>query len=401
MSGTWSYIVGGNYRAGMNSPVGTFDGNLTLNIGGTAEVISQGRADDVAADVVAAGGANIHKGTITLNISGGTFNCPVYALGKLGKYYNATTDNGYTGTDGLHYGSDVKYKVDIAVNITGGNFAADNCSVIGALQVAGETAVHGDYTLNVTGGTFGSGITFSAFGVYGNSTAIGIPNEGNIEAECFTALNGSTVNVAHPVRVACVGDSITFGTCAKETMINRYAYSKHNFSYPAILQKMYGTDVVVGNFGYPGAVIHNTWQTKYYKSCSYNMFTTFEPDIIVIALGTNNAASIASGRSEFIGSYKSMLNQMHKMYPNAKIILTTALYRWDSAERTTQVQTLVIPTQKEIANSFDYVTLFDTYTKFKRYGNAQYYSDAVHPNNLGYEKLAEIIKTAVDSALAN
>ena len=33
-SGSWHAIIGGNFREGYNSPMGTFDGNLTVNIGG-------------------------------------------------------------------------------------------------------------------------------------------------------------------------------------------------------------------------------------------------------------------------------------------------------------------------------------------------------------------------------
>ena len=49
-----------------------------------------------------------------------------------------------------------------------------------------------------------------------------------------------------PVRVACVGNSVTFGAgiANRETM-----------SYPAQLQKMMGEDYHVENFGHSGATL--------------------------------------------------------------------------------------------------------------------------------------------------
>jgi hypothetical protein len=95
-SGEWNSIICGNFREGYNSPMGTFNGNMTLNIGGTASVTSGAKADDIEGLGVAAAGHNISKGTVTLNISGGTFDCPVYAIGKVGRYYNFTSSNGKT-----------------------------------------------------------------------------------------------------------------------------------------------------------------------------------------------------------------------------------------------------------------------------------------------------------------
>jgi len=396
-SGIWHSVVGGNYRAGQNSPVGTFNGTLTVNIGGSAEFVSDGRADDVVADAVSAGGANIHKGAVILNISGGRFACPVYGMSKLGTYFNYTSANGKTGTDGLRYRKNVKYEADITVNISGGDFSDGNCSVIGALQKAGDTAVHGNYTLNITGGNFGNNTSFSALGMLGESIATGIPE--GAEAKCFTSVNGKKSAEKAPVRIACVGDSITFGTCAKDSVKDGYTYPKDNAYYPSVMQKLYGYDAVVGNFGYPGANVTSSSYAKYYLSCSYNMLLTFEPDIIIIALGTNNASVMPNGKSDFTNAYRTMLQAMHKHYPEAEIIMTTALYRWDSAERTTQVEKYIIPVQKQMADEFDYVTLYDAFTEYKPYGTVAYYHDKLHPNNAGYEKLAEVMKKAADSLL--
>jgi lysophospholipase L1-like esterase len=127
--------------------------------------------------------------------------------------------------------------------------------------------------------------------------------------------------------------------------------------------------------------------------------TQFDPDVIVLALGTNNASQMPGSKDAFLSYYRSMLGDMHKRFPEAKIIMTTALYRWDSAQRTEQVEKYIIPLQKQLADEYDYVTLYDAYTEYKPYGTTQYYKDKLHPNNLGYQKLAETMKKGVDQIL--
>jgi lysophospholipase L1-like esterase len=108
-----------------------------------------------------------------------------------------------------------------------------------------------------------------------------------------------------------------------------------------------------------------------------------------------------NGKAEFTSYYRTMLKDMHKRFPDATIIMTTAIYRWDKPERTQQVDQYIIPVQKQMAEEFkDFVVLYDAYTEYKPYGTTQYYADKLHPNNAGYVKLAEVMKKAVDKLIA-
>ena len=395
-SGDWDALIGGNYRDGYFSPMATYKGNMVINIGGTASFTSKAKADDIEGLAIAATGHNYSKGTVTLNISGGTVSCPVFATGKVGRYYNFTADTDKKGTDGTQFGKDVRFEADITINVTGGDFT--KASVINALQVPGDTSAYGSYTLNITGGSFGDSVTFSAFGMLGATTAT-VPDTS--KALYFDTVNSSATNYERPLRIACCGDSITFGTCAKDAVEGGYTYAKENYFYPTQLQKMYGTDAVVGNFGYPGSYVGPSYN-KYLESCVYNALIQFDPDIIVLALGTNNASLMPDGKANFISYYRLMLKDMHKRFPDATIIMTTALYRWDKPERTQQVAECIIPVQKQMAEEFkDFVVLYDAYTEYKPYGTTQYYQDKLHPNNAGYVKLAEVMKKAVDKVIAD
>ena len=395
-SGKWSSVVGGNYRIGYNSPIGTFDGDMTISIGGEAEIISAAKADDIEGVAIAGSGHNIAKGSVTLNITGGVIDAPIYGIGKLGRYYNYTADNGKNGTDGTQFGKDVRYEADVFVNITGGDLSGSNAPRIAAIQVPGDTTLHGSYTLNVSGVSLPEKFSFSGFGVMGKASASGIDTA---SADSFDSINGTLTNDQKPIRIACCGDSITFGTGAVESVVRSYTYAKENYFYPTQMQKLYGTSAVVGNFGYPGSYVGTSYN-KYLKSCVYNSMIAFEPDIIVLALGTNNSSLMPSGQQQFIENYRIMIEDMHSRFPNAKIIMTTAIYRFDIAERIDQMENYIIPAQKQIAEEYDYVYLYDAYTEYKPYGNTTYYKDKLHPNNTGYVKLAEVMKKAVDTLLS-
>ncbi len=389
--GKWRSAVGGNVRLGQNAPVGTFDGALTLRLGGSVEVESGAITDDIGVDYVAASGANIAKGSVALEITGGTYKTPVYAIGHMGKYFNFTAANGKTGTDGLQASYDTLYDAAVTVRISGGDFTSEKATEVKALQVPGGTPLHADASFEITGGSFSDGIAFSALGVLGDTAAVGVP-AGRRTVD-FLSVNGEKVAEKHVPRLACCGDSITFGTgyAAQD------GYLAVNFSYPAQLQRRYGDSAVVGNFGYPGSNVTSSSYAKYYQSLCWNLLEDFEPDFVLFALGTNNASLMPGGLADFKNSYIAMIGALRETCPEVKVFMTTALYRFDNADRIEAVDRYIIPAQKEIANRFfGFTRLVDLNTLFRPYGSTTYYKDKLHPNNLGYAKLADILFEQLD-----
>ncbi len=72
------------------------------------------------------------------------------------------------------------------------------------------------------------------------------------------------------IRVACVGDSITAG------------------GYPALLGKELGPKYEVKNFGVSGTTLLKAGDYPYWKTKQYGQVSEFEPNIVVIMLGTND-----------------------------------------------------------------------------------------------------------------
>ena len=77
------------------------------------------------------------------------------------------------------------------------------------------------------------------------------------------------------IRVACVCNSITYGTGIED---------REHFSYPVQLQKMLGDKYVVGNFGKPGATLLRHGHRPYFEQNEFKEAMRFKGDIVVIHL---------------------------------------------------------------------------------------------------------------------
>src|SRR5687768_14105445 len=81
------------------------------------------------------------------------------------------------------------------------------------------------------------------------------------------------------VRVACVGDSITYGAGVSNRDRN---------CYPAVLQRLLGDGHDVRNFGVSGTTVLAKGDNPYTLQKVYQQAREFKPHVVVIALGTND-----------------------------------------------------------------------------------------------------------------
>ncbi len=83
-----------------------------------------------------------------------------------------------------------------------------------------------------------------------------------------------------PLRVACVGASLTFGLGLP---------NRREQCYPAVLARLLGDGYKVRNFGYAGAAAMRASHEPYWKTVSYASATRFAPELTILCLGTNDA----------------------------------------------------------------------------------------------------------------
>src|ERR1700748_2363999 len=86
-----------------------------------------------------------------------------------------------------------------------------------------------------------------------------------------------------PVKVACVGASITYGAFIPDREQN---------CYPAQLQKMLGDKYQVTNYGVSGTTMLRNGNLPYWKTKQYQEALASLPDLVFIDLGGNDAKLI-------------------------------------------------------------------------------------------------------------
>ncbi|HVU06949.1 MAG TPA: GDSL-type esterase/lipase family protein [Verrucomicrobiae bacterium] len=212
-------------------------------------------------------------------------------------------------------------------------------------------------------------------------------------------IRAADVAQSSALRVACVGDSITFGA----TITNR-----NRDSYPAQLGKFLGAGYDVRNFGHNGATLLHRGNLPYIKQKEHDNALAFTPDIVVILLGTNdskhrgdgsldsgNAPDVWQYKADFVPDYEALIAEFRKANPSVKIYvcLPTPCFpgRWGINDKT--IHDEIIPLVQQIAKDTG-ANIIDLNTPFA--GKPELISpDTVHPNAAGAKLMAKIIYTAI------
>jgi lysophospholipase L1-like esterase len=134
---------------------------------------------------------------------------------------------------------------------------------------------------------------------------------GLIAAPLFAAGPIDPADYPAPVKVACVGDSITQGSGAGPGK-----------SYPAQLQEMLGDKWKVGNFGVSGRTLLKKGDFPYWKEKAYQDALKFEPDVVIIMLGTNDTKpQNFQHEKEFSGDYAELVNSFQGLASEPKVFV--------------------------------------------------------------------------------
>jgi lysophospholipase L1-like esterase len=196
----------------------------------------------------------------------------------------------------------------------------------------------------------------------------------------YTAPGHASENAAH---VACVGDSITAVT-----------------GYPDYLQALLGNGSQVGNFGVSGSTVSLGSIEPYLHQNATKVATAFQPNVVVILLGTNDArADVYPYTANFIKDYKMLISQFQQLECNPKIYLALPppVYENNINISSSHLTENIIPMVRQVAQE-NGLPLIDTYTPLLNHPD--YFVDGVHPNSEGAKAIAQAVYQAI-AASAN
>jgi acyl-CoA thioesterase-1 len=184
-------------------------------------------------------------------------------------------------------------------------------------------------------------------------------------------------NYFAPIRIACVGDSITWGYGIKD---------REHDSYPAQLAAMLGKKWDVRNFGVNGATALKKGTRPYNEQQAFRDALSFEPDVVVIKLGTNdtNAKSWPAHKEEFLSDYLDLIRSFAELKTKPRIYLCrpVPLFRDRGKDYDTDKILVeeVIPKINEAAKQTK-LSVIDLYAPSE--GKAELFPDGVHPDATG------------------
>ena len=189
-------------------------------------------------------------------------------------------------------------------------------------------------------------------------------------------------------RVACIGDSITWGF----TLL----YPPRQ-SYPALLQEKLGEEYVVKNFGYNDASARFDADTPYVRKKVYRNSLAWNPDIVLIMLGTNDTKRRNWDPEIFRRDYRKIVQSYLDLPSRPRVILIAPIRIFQPMHipllglSSAFMEGGVRPAIREIAaeKGLELVDLVDLFT------DSKYMMDGVHPQATGARMLTEAICSAI------
>jgi acyl-CoA thioesterase-1 len=186
--------------------------------------------------------------------------------------------------------------------------------------------------------------------------------------------------------VACVGDSITFGSGVENRESN---------AYPAVLQRLLGDPYEVKNFGVSGATLLKNGDKPYWNQKAFDQAKALEPDIVIIKLGTNDSKPQNwKHRDEFAADAAAMVDAFASLPSKPKVYVCTPVpaYPGNFGIDDTRIREGVILIWEKVAKEKN-APVIDLYAALS--GKPELFPDKVHPNAAGAKLMAETIYKAV------
>ena len=187
---------------------------------------------------------------------------------------------------------------------------------------------------------------------------------------------------AQKIKVACVGNSITYGA---------YVANREKNAFPVQLQAYLGDKFEVKNFGVSATTALYKGLYPYVDTERYSESLAYNPDIVIIKLGTNDANERNDAyRSTFAKDYRRLVDEYRNLPSHPKVILLTPVRCFLESNQDKVIEQEIIPVIEQTAyeRGLDIINLHNLFgDKWEQY----LMTDRLHPSSIGAGMLAEKI----------
>lgn len=189
----------------------------------------------------------------------------------------------------------------------------------------------------------------------------------------------------HPLRVACVGDSITYG----DKLSNRAAQS-----YPAVLERLSQGHFSVRNYGVNGATALKRTERDWTRTAACREALASAPDLVVIMLGINDLA-FPEQHAQYPADLRDLVVRFQSLASAPRVFLCT-LTPIAPADRQAYANQLIretmIPAIRAVAAETG-AGLIDVAAAYPN--QIELLPDGLHPSPAGAELIAHTVLAAI------
>lgn len=190
-----------------------------------------------------------------------------------------------------------------------------------------------------------------------------------------------------PKKVACIGDSITFGARIQD---------RDTKCYPAQLAVALGEGWIVRNFGVNGATLLSKGDRPWVEDSACKSAMDFAPDIVVVNLGANDTKppNIGKHPDDFVMDYLALIERFRNLpgKPLVYICNPVEVFDFTGGIQYSVMEQEIRPRIKIVADRSK-CSVIDLKTPFVN--RRDLLADLVHPNADGAKLMAEIISEAI------
>jgi lysophospholipase L1-like esterase len=191
---------------------------------------------------------------------------------------------------------------------------------------------------------------------------------------------------AQPIKIACIGDSITQGAGVDNSGVN---------AYPVVLGRLLGTNYQTSNFGVSGRTLLRKGDSPIWKETAFRNATNSAPDIVTIKLGTNDSKPYNwRFKDQFATDLRDMIDLFAGLpsHPRILVCLPVPAYGVNFDISPDVIKNEVIPILKQVAQEKGAMVV-DLYSPLS--GRPELFADNIHPNAAGAAIIARTLHAAV------
>lgn len=210
-----------------------------------------------------------------------------------------------------------------------------------------------------------------------------------INSSVFIVFFMTCMGFGQTIRVACVGNSVTYGAGIEGRATN---------AYPAQLQNLLGAQYQVANFGFSGATMLKNGHKPYWDKSEFKASQDFAPQIVIIHLGLNDQGNNnwPKHKDEFISDYLDMIAIYKNLPSKPKVIIckmtpTFSGHHWFEEGMRESFQD--IQDKIETIAKTAKVELINLHEPLYRY--PEYFPDHLHPTKQGATVIAQKVYSAI------